>query len=95
MRSWRNRIAVLSAVSLLSVLLSAPLSSAAEGGGHGACRADIEKLCPNAKRGDGSIRECMRDHQDELSDACKQAIARRREHHWQKTHGQDTEAGAQ
>jgi len=81
-------------ISILSTLLTASVSGAGQGGGRGACRADIQKLCPDAKRGDGSIRECMRDHQDDLSDACKQAIAHRREHHREKMNGQDSDGSA-
>ena len=39
-----------------------------------ACGADMAKLCPDAQPGPGR-RQCMMAHKDQLSDACKSAIA--------------------
>jgi len=44
-----------------------------------ACEADIQKLCAGVQPGGGRIRACMRQHKDELSDGCKQAIAKLRQ----------------
>lgn len=59
-----------------------------EGGGRGefakvreACRADVDRLCKDAKSGHGQIRECLKAHEAELSDGCKAAINEAREHH--------------
>jgi Cysteine rich repeat len=38
-----------------------------------ACQPDIEKFCANVPQGGGQIRQCLRQHQSELSDACKAA----------------------
>jgi hypothetical protein len=35
------------------------------------CRQDAERLCPGVKPGGGRIRACLKEHQAELSDACK------------------------
>jgi Cysteine rich repeat len=40
-----------------------------------ACKADIQKLCSGVQHGGGRIRACMKQHEGELSDGCKQAIA--------------------
>ncbi|HXQ10381.1 MAG TPA: hypothetical protein VN805_05205 [Caulobacteraceae bacterium] len=42
-----------------------------------ACAADISKLCPDAQPGNGSIRQCIAAHSDQLSDGCKSALAAR------------------
>ena len=86
MRSSRGGFAAIVSVAVLLSL--AAVSSASEGhGGHGACRADVEKLCPGTQPGGGAIRKCLHEHEADLSDACKQAMARRREH-WQQRHGE-------
>jgi len=36
-----------------------------------ACQPDVEKFCANVPHGDGQVRQCLRQHQNELSDACK------------------------
>ena len=46
------------------------------GGVRAACQADFQKLCPDAKPGPGgTLRACIRDHQAQLSDGCKSALA--------------------
>jgi len=78
-------------MGLAAVTLSATLASAAfaqpggerPGGRDGgiirkACQADIEQLCGNTEPGGGRIGQCLRDHQDRLSEACKSAISEAR-----------------
>jgi hypothetical protein len=43
--------------------------------GKGACRADIEKFCKDVKPGHGNIAQCMKQHEAELSPACREHIA--------------------
>ncbi len=85
MRDHRREIfaAVLATAAIAFV---AP-SFAGEGGHGGACRADRERLCADAPHERGAMRKCMRDHQSELSDECKQAMAERHAH-WQERHHQ-------
>jgi len=35
------------------------------------CKADRERFCKNVERGQGRIRQCMKSHQNELSQACQ------------------------
>ena len=49
------------------------------GGGQGACKQDRERLCPEA-RGGSEIFHCMKEHEDEISQTCREQIERRREH---------------
>jgi hypothetical protein len=41
-----------------------------------ACRADEKKLCADVKPGRGSLAQCMKSHATDLSDACKEALAK-------------------
>jgi len=41
----------------------------------GACRDDVKKLCGDVKPGDGGIRDCMKAHESELSQGCKDNMA--------------------
>ena len=77
---------------LAALTLSAALAGAATaqpgGGGNGvvrkACQADIEQFCGATEPGGGRLGQCLREHQDRLSEACRSAItdmrARRRRH---------------
>jgi hypothetical protein len=42
-----------------------------------ACKGDVEKLCAGIVAGTGGIRECIKSHMAEVSDPCKDAMARR------------------
>jgi hypothetical protein len=47
-------------------------------GGRGAlraaCQADIEKFCADVAKGGGHVMQCIREHQDQLSDSCQSAV---------------------
>ncbi|MCX5849706.1 MAG: cysteine rich repeat-containing protein [Deltaproteobacteria bacterium] len=40
----------------------------------GACRADIEKFCKDVQPGQGRLVQCVKQHEAELSPACKEQI---------------------
>jgi len=48
---------------------------------HQACQADIDKLCAGVQPGGGRIMQCMREHQDQVSDGCKSAMMSMHGHH--------------
>ena len=50
------------------------VSFAQMGGGKGACRADEQKFCKDVQPGHGNIARCMKQHEAELSPACKEQI---------------------
>jgi hypothetical protein len=39
-----------------------------------ACETDIQKLCPGVQPGGGRIFACLKQHKDQVSDVCKQAV---------------------
>ncbi len=41
---------------------------------HAACHEDAEKYCGDVKPGKGAMKSCMKDHMDELSQACKDKL---------------------
>jgi hypothetical protein len=43
-----------------------------------ACQDDVQKLCANVESGGGNIMRCLRDHHDQLSQACQDQIAQHR-----------------
>jgi hypothetical protein len=42
---------------------------------HEACWDDVSRLCGGVRRGGGRILQCLKDHESELSDPCKAALA--------------------
>jgi hypothetical protein len=52
-------------------------------GGRGmvrkACMADIEQFCGSIEPGGGRLGQCLREHQDRVSDTCKNALSSARQ----------------
>src|SRR5215470_9326302 len=42
-----------------------------------ACENDLKALCGSVQHGGGRLRDCMKEHRAQLSNACKVAIAER------------------
>ena len=42
------------------------------------CRADIERFCPGVQPGGGRVAKCMKQHVQELSPECTEAVKARR-----------------
>jgi hypothetical protein len=55
------------------------------GGGRGAvreaCQSDMQRLCAGVQPGGGALRQCLRQHQADVSDGCRSAIAAARASH--------------
>jgi Cysteine rich repeat len=41
-----------------------------------ACETDIQKLCTGVQPGGGRILACLKEHKDQVSDGCKQAVVK-------------------
>jgi len=70
------RIVLLATMAGYGVLFG--LGASAEEEAHPAgnpCREDMERLCGDVKPGGGAWIQCLKDHEDELSDACRAQIA--------------------
>jgi hypothetical protein len=39
-----------------------------------ACNSDVQALCASVQPGGGRILACLKEHQDKVSDSCKQAV---------------------
>jgi cysteine rich repeat protein len=44
-----------------------------------ACHEDFENLCAGVQKGGGRVMKCMKEHNDQLSAACKEAIEKKKE----------------
>jgi len=64
-------------ILIVSIGVIAPALALAAGSLQGACLNDIKTLCASVQPGGGRMRDCMREHQAELSITCKTAIADR------------------
>jgi hypothetical protein len=60
---------------LMAALWGADPAQAADRAAAQACRADYKKLCSGVKPGDGRGAQCLKQHEAELSDGCKTAMA--------------------
>jgi hypothetical protein len=72
------------AAALAAGLALASVAAAQPQGGDVAqlCKADIQKLCPDAKMGPGGgMRECVTSHFAQLSQPCQDAIKKMRAAH--------------
>lgn len=72
-----KRLLILCAATLLS---TAALADDGNARPAGPCKTDVEKLCPGVQPGGGRIAACLRDHKEQVSDACKAKIQSRRGH---------------
>jgi hypothetical protein len=52
------------------------------------CQGDLQKLCANVQPGGGRILQCMAQHQNEISQPCKQAIIQARNQNQGQGQGQ-------
>jgi hypothetical protein len=80
------RSLIFAAVAALPLALCSVAVCAAQGDNQSrpgdavraACHADLAKLCSDSAPGGHSLFHCLRDHQDQLSDNCKAALANAR-----------------
>lgn len=69
----------------LSLGASLPVSAAETGVKEHPCKADVQKFCKDVKPGKGAIMNCLKSHDAELSEACKNHGAQMRQD-FQKLH---------
>ena len=64
-------------LSLITLLASAPLSSAVAQGTpqqRAACRPDVVKFCKGKGEDPGVLLTCLEDNKDKISDKCRKVI---------------------
>ncbi len=66
-------IPILAAVSIWTASPAFAHGSRHHGGG--ACRADVEKLCSDVSGGRHAIGTCLREHESELTNECREKLA--------------------
>ncbi len=67
--------------TMVLLLAASAVPALAQGQGQGptaaeraACQGDRTKFCGSVTPGGGRIRQCLAEHQDQLSDACKKVL---------------------
>lgn len=73
-QSSKLRNTGIAAIMIVVVALWTGLG-AAQGPGQGPCKDDAAKFCKDVQPGEGRIMQCMKEHENELSPACKERIA--------------------
>ena len=71
-----------SVISLIVAVMFLGIASAAQSqevNKTGPCKDDIEKFCKDVRPEQGRILKCMREHENELSQACKEHVSAARE----------------
>lgn len=74
----KNILISVAAVLVLSSGVALAADPAPAGGLRGACKADVEKLCPGIQPGGGRIAGCLKQNEAQVSAACKEAMGRTR-----------------
>lgn len=54
------------------------------GGALRACRQDLDRLCRGVEPGGGRLVNCLRDHQQDLSEACSDALSKKMQNRQQR-----------
>jgi hypothetical protein len=73
--SWSNRCSSM-ALAVLGFWAQVPASaqSSAIEAAQAACSADLQQLCAGVQPGGGRMLACLKQHRDQVSPACKQAV---------------------
>jgi len=77
--STRRLLVVLATVTLSFAGATGAESPPTRQPGKGACADDVQKFCADAPRGRGGVVRCLKKHENELSQACRDRMAAARE----------------
>lgn len=67
-------IAVLCSLMLAGSTRAASVDQTGVKAARSACRDDLRRVCGGVRPGGGRIKDCLREHEAELSSACHQAL---------------------
>jgi hypothetical protein len=68
----KTRLAMVATLVWIGWACSAAAQPYRHMAGTGPCQADIEKLCANIETGRGRLRQCLKEHENDLSPECRQ-----------------------
>jgi hypothetical protein len=71
---WSNPMRFVPAAILLAALAVPAVAQDAAPTARQACRTDYQSLCPGIHPGNGRVIACFREHRDQLSGGCVQAL---------------------
>jgi len=80
-----NKLLFIALVSGFALALAAPAVSAEKG--KGPCAEDAAKFCKDVKPGEGRVAACLKEHEKDLSQACRDRKALRAEKRGGKREG--------
>ena len=80
-----NKLMLITLASGFALALAAPAFSAEKG--KGPCAADAAKFCKDVKPGEGRVKACLKEHEKDLSQACRDRKALRAEKRGGKREG--------
>jgi hypothetical protein len=69
-----RHFAIASALSLATLVSSAPSALAQQAEAMKYCKADVARLCPGVQMGGGRIIGCLKEHKMEISVGCGKAL---------------------
>src|SRR5690349_9885613 len=72
--SQSRTLLILCTIATLGGCLLRPQVSPAQSDPRTACAADVQKFCAGVQPGGGRVLACLKQHKDQVSDGCKQAV---------------------
>lgn len=70
---------VVTALSISAVALALMSTPTAAQERRSACQGDVEKFCASVERKQGAMRQCLKEHESELSEECRSEVAATKE----------------
>ena len=71
-------LAALTAAAMVCGTAGAQPNDREDPGAYAACKDDVQKFCKDVQPGGGRIIGCLKEHREEVSDACKARLAQMR-----------------
>jgi hypothetical protein len=59
---------------LVAVVMAAAFTTTTAAEQQGACKDDVAKLCKDVQPGEGRVLQCLKEHQADVSPACKNRL---------------------
>lgn len=79
MKNWTRYAIAALAISALGLTATVATAKGKGGPGKRACKADVERLCPDAKGDREAVRQCLVEQRAQLSESCQEDVNRHEE----------------